>query len=620
MSTLTDTARAFAAAGIRVFPCKPLSKEPACAGGFHAASCDPTQIEAWISENENYNWALCPEHAGWFVIDEEVGADLACLDELPETYSVRTPRGGRHRYFEGSAARSVQKLGPKIDTRGIGGYVLIPPSRVVDVAKGIDGVYEELDDKEIASLPTWVPARLAPKAKATVAADVPLDLPTSITTARTLLRDYVKRGKVAIQKSGGDGLTYQIACEVLNIGLTPETATELMLTEWYPHCQPNDKPGFIARKVENASNYSQNEAGAWAVKPAAEVFADVVAPAELKQHRKFYLEDETEQEQGTDATWVIENVIPEHSTILMIGPSGAYKSFLTLDMLLSTSTGTVMCGVKPRTGVTVYSALEGLNATKKARRRAWKIGHDITHVSDFYTVRAPMIGMPGDVEEFCIALDERLAERQPRLIAFDTLQKMMAGLDENSVADAGRLLAFCDGMVERYQCSVIVLHHTGKDAGRGARGSSAFYAGFDTVLEVMSNRAHKTAELWVRKHKDAEEREFPYLFQGQSVASSLVFYPLDPKDYEAATEAGDPFARSITGRVLRELLALGRENAVTTHVLASTLMPRSVEASEEEWQASVATAEHTLRRLSRSKLAAYCEGTGRSLIWFMPVQ
>jgi hypothetical protein len=50
------------------------------------------------------------------------------------TYSVRTPRGGLHLYYRHDPARPIpctaSKLAPHIDTRGDGGYVLVPPSIV----------------------------------------------------------------------------------------------------------------------------------------------------------------------------------------------------------------------------------------------------------------------------------------------------------------------------------------------------------------------------------------------------------------------------------------------------------------------------------------------------------
>jgi hypothetical protein len=50
---------------------------------------------------------------------------------LPETRVVHTGGGGLHFYFEHPGfhtPNSVSELGPGLDLRGDGGYVLLPPS------------------------------------------------------------------------------------------------------------------------------------------------------------------------------------------------------------------------------------------------------------------------------------------------------------------------------------------------------------------------------------------------------------------------------------------------------------------------------------------------------------
>jgi hypothetical protein len=49
---------------------------------------------------------------------------------LPETLTSITPRGGEHHFFQWKSdiKNSCSKLGPGLDVRGDGGYVVIPPS------------------------------------------------------------------------------------------------------------------------------------------------------------------------------------------------------------------------------------------------------------------------------------------------------------------------------------------------------------------------------------------------------------------------------------------------------------------------------------------------------------
>ena len=162
-SVLHESARRYAKAGIKVFPCLLRSKIPAVEGGFKAATEDLGQIDRWWTENPDYNVATCPHDSGWTVVDEEAGTDPAWLKgrPLPETYTVQSPRGGTHKFYEGECRSTVKKLGPTIDTRGVGGYVLLPPSIFFDEETGKTGQYKVLDARDPADLPDWIPKAFA---------------------------------------------------------------------------------------------------------------------------------------------------------------------------------------------------------------------------------------------------------------------------------------------------------------------------------------------------------------------------------------------------------------------------------------------------------------------------
>lgn len=125
------------------------SKETDCdAAGKHArtkngildASCDVAIIRGWYKRwPDSGVGILTGKVAGIFVLDIDVGkggeeslAELeAEIGPLPATASVRTGGGGRHLYFdypEGGMRDSVSKVGPGIDIRGDGGFVVAPPS------------------------------------------------------------------------------------------------------------------------------------------------------------------------------------------------------------------------------------------------------------------------------------------------------------------------------------------------------------------------------------------------------------------------------------------------------------------------------------------------------------
>ena len=209
LSILHQAARAYAAAGIPVFPCEVGGKRPLPnTNGFKDATIDIAQIDKWWGAAE-YNLAFCPDDANLFVVDIDPGADLSLLQKLPPTYTVKTPRGGYHLYFEGSGRTSANKIAPHVDTRGVGGYVLAPPSTV---GGGHYEKYGEIED-DYTKLPSWVSEALAVADTAVKAAVEEMDLPQNVERARKRLLQLVAADDVAIEGCGGDDRLYRLrAC------------------------------------------------------------------------------------------------------------------------------------------------------------------------------------------------------------------------------------------------------------------------------------------------------------------------------------------------------------------------------------------------------------------------
>ena len=54
-SLLHRAARTYATNGVAIFPCQPRGKRPITGRGFHDATCDLDQIDAWWTEHPDAN-------------------------------------------------------------------------------------------------------------------------------------------------------------------------------------------------------------------------------------------------------------------------------------------------------------------------------------------------------------------------------------------------------------------------------------------------------------------------------------------------------------------------------------------------------------------------------------
>jgi hypothetical protein len=181
MADTTSVAVAAAERGWAVFPVLPNDKRPAINGWPTRALTDPRAVaRSWPSGHNvgiacglsrlvvvDLDMAKRPMPGPWQECadgSDVFGALLAGHDSSwPATYQVGTPSGGMHLYFAAdveTVRNSASKLGPCIDIRADGGYVLGAGS-VID-----DRSYQPLygsDDLTPAPLPAWIHEALKDK-------------------------------------------------------------------------------------------------------------------------------------------------------------------------------------------------------------------------------------------------------------------------------------------------------------------------------------------------------------------------------------------------------------------------------------------------------------------------
>lgn len=134
----------YAARGWRVFPLPPGTKTPRLKAWQTKATTDRAQIDTWWTAKPDSGVAIAtgPETGIWVldvdVTDGKTGdetlADLATLHgELPPTMASITGSGGVHYLWAWPDSADIRnnagtRLGPGLDVRGDGGFIVAPPS------------------------------------------------------------------------------------------------------------------------------------------------------------------------------------------------------------------------------------------------------------------------------------------------------------------------------------------------------------------------------------------------------------------------------------------------------------------------------------------------------------
>jgi hypothetical protein len=171
--TLPKAALAYARRGVPVFPCEPGAKRPLTRNGHWDATTDLRAIRRWWKRWPSANVAVpTGKKSGVVVLDVDVAdrgpESLARLERsggpVPRTARTRTGGGGIHLFFRYPSRTEIRNsaglLGPGLDVRGEGGYVVVPPSRT-------QGAYEWVDTSPLAEA-TWLIERLAEGDEATL--------------------------------------------------------------------------------------------------------------------------------------------------------------------------------------------------------------------------------------------------------------------------------------------------------------------------------------------------------------------------------------------------------------------------------------------------------------------
>jgi len=228
-----------------------------------------------------------------------------------------------------------------------------------------------------------------------------------------------------------------------------------------------------------------------------------------------------------DPEWLIENFLPKAGFAVLFGPPSVGKSFLALSVAMATAAGGPWHGREVKGGPVIYIAAEGFGGMKL--RVAALLRHSgYTVDTDCAFLDRPINFL---VEEEVKALIKPIKEwgGQPALIIIDTLARCFVGGDENSAQQMGMFIEGVRVVQQELGTAVLVIHHTGKDERRGARGSNSLLGAADTVISCGGDL--ECMKIECEKMKDAEEfKEFSLSARKVELEggrSSCVLVPFD---------------------------------------------------------------------------------------------
>lgn len=203
--------------------------------------------------------------------------------------------------------------------------------------------------------------------------------------------------------------------------------------------------------------------------------------------------------QPPGAKWMVRDLWLRAAVGVIGGPPKSCKTWLSLDLATSVSSGTPALGrfpVEHPGPALVYLAEDSLPQTRDrleglCRHR----GLDLRDL-DLQLLDVPVLRLDDPLQRR--RLTATVAALRPRLLLLDPLVRLHAG-DENNAQEMARLLAYLRELQRTYELAVILVHHVSKrrraQPGQALRGSSDLHAFGDSNAYLMRSEKRLTLTL-----------------------------------------------------------------------------------------------------------------------------
>lgn len=437
-----------------------------------------SQIEEWILKYPGCNFAIVTgKEINVIDADSEESVEFVRNNLTRTPWVVRTGKGAHFYYQVGHnlPIKNSADEGAKLDTRGFGGYVVAPGS-----------THPSGRPYTLEVDPNWP-------------IDSVGDLPMLSADDIAKINEY--RGAPAIQVGSGTQIIFDATKHAPGIeqGVregSRDANMARLVGKWIQEGLSIDKIIAKAMQVDRDNN-----------PPLGEAVVLQKIQSVVGTHFRHNAEEIVQNEQDTPRTpdgrplirwanttqyrppapldYVIDDYLVAGTTSMIFGGPGACKSFLVQDMGMCVATGQNWHNREVSQGLVFYVAGEG-HQDLHNRIHAWKTVHGYGRDDTFPFFHSEHEINLRDAEMIQALVDVIKTElecHQPQLIIVDTLSTNFGGGDENA-GDMTDFINHMNGLARDTGAHVMIVHHTGKDKDKGARGNSSSHGNVYTYMPV----------------------------------------------------------------------------------------------------------------------------------------
>jgi hypothetical protein len=565
-STMLDAALRYAAHGWAVFPVWPPTPEGGCTcgkpecqdpgkhpvgslapRGFLEATTDQETITRWWTAQPGANIGVAAGGSGLCIIDIDThhgGNGFATWQALKEHHAIDdntltaiTGGGGRHLFYAAPEDLHPRaKLGPGVDVKANGGYVVLPPSRH---ASGRTYAFDA--DRDPAHTQ---PAPLPPALRSLLERSSPTPpTPSSGQTSGAVIKQTSTSYLLDLQKAEAAlGCLAQWRCDDygeaggwLQVGMALRELEERGLALWerWSRGSPKFREKVCAEKWEtftpggNGAGRGLGSLYQWAdddtptqwrqfldtlprspstgvATPSSSSTSTTSSEAEPERKPRYqsYLHRAVEAwEPRPPREWLLEGLLGAGDLVLLVGAPGIGKTYWCMDLGVCVAHGVPFLDLATTGSPVLLVDEESGNRRLLERLEQVMRGRGLPPGSDIPLSYITMAGFSflQDPTWF-VELELAIQATGARLVLMDALPDLMLGGDENLVRDTQPVCRGLKGVCEVTGATVVVIHHTNK-AG-GFRGSTAIPGAVDLALQLTRKDKSRPVKVETVKERD----------------------------------------------------------------------------------------------------------------------
>ena len=498
-----------------------------------------TEITSWHHEFPNANWAAITG-INFAVIDadsEEAMNWIRAGSITRSPLTQRTPRGGEHYFYSISQHEVRTGAGKnKIDTRGVGGYVMVAPSlgytMHCEQAFGIGSMEDlpSLTESDIQSISMFNSGgEVEPSIREKLTEEAAKEGGRNDKLAR-LVGKWIKEGwgmrEILIKAQD-----WNQTCDP-PLSIVETATTTLSIAQGHIKRHPED--------IDAGVNEWKTSEWQTQISEDLKQIQDQEYPVEVEDApemgplglQPFSAEAWTDLKQDTVEQWWGDAFIFQNSRVLLLGKPKIGKSNFLGAFAAGATTGTDFLGVPFSKPLKVmWFQAEIIAEFMKDRITTYfrRFGDDEDTIRQGYDnlivsgrLRKNLM-TDQDIEAF----HQEIQFHKPDIVMIDPIINFFDG-EENSNTEIRKLLDRIDKLIELNNCAVILAHHTGKERAddksfMSARGGSVFAGWFDSGIKMSGKKPNVSFFYEARNARDPDEHLAHFDFDlGVWTASDLT--------------------------------------------------------------------------------------------------